>query len=88
MTKEEIKNATTKEALTIGLLCHWVVARNTWRVIDKFAHRFPWICIGVTIATSLLVSLVCVANAKAECDKLNIEILNIQEKTGITNFNK
>ena len=62
--------------LRLGL----VIVRNTCSSINGFVHRFPWVCIIITIATAIVVSFVQIGKARAERDKINKSMIQVQMK--------
>ena len=86
--KEEINNATTKEAFVLAVRYSWVFVRNVWRAINKFAHKFPWICVGITVTVCFVVCFVGISNARAERDRCNVELVRLQQRLGVINNSK
>lgn len=68
-----VANATTKEALVYSFLYAGVFFRNTWRAVNKFAHRFPWMLVGLVFFACTITSYVCIGRARAERDHYNKE---------------
>lgn len=62
--------------LRLGL----VIVRNTCRFINGFVHRFPWVCIIVTIVIAIVISFVQIGKARAERDKINKSMVQVQMK--------
>ena len=62
--------------LRLGL----VIVRNMCRSINGFVHRFPWVCIIVTIVIAIVVSFVQIGKARAERDKINKSMIQVQMK--------
>lgn len=73
-------NATTLEALKYSLLYAWVFLRNIGQCINRFVHRFPWVCIIAIIALSTIVCFVQIGNARAERDYYNHKNVKLTEK--------
>ena len=81
MTQEErIENATTKQAVVFIGIYSWVIVRNLGRAINKAVHKLPWLFIVVTIAISLIVSIVFIAKARAERDSYNQKLVHATQQ--------
>jgi len=75
-----VGDATTKEAFIYILRYNIVIARNTWRAIDKMVHRFPWVCIAIVIVASFIVSFVFISKARAERDSYNHKLVHVSQQ--------
>jgi len=73
-------HVTTMEAFKYILKFNIIIAVNAWRGINKFVHRFPWLCIMLTIAISFLVCFVQISNARAERDSYNKKNIQLSQK--------
>lgn len=75
-----VGDATTSEAFVYIFRYTIVIIRNTWLVIDKLVHRFPWVCMMVTIISAFVISLVFIGKARAERDSYNKQNVQLTEK--------
>lgn len=73
-------NATTREAGLYALKYGWAFARGACRDINRFAHRLPWVLVGIILAASLLASFVCISEARKERDIACRKQLLLQEQ--------
>ena len=73
-------HVSTADALKYILKFNIIIARNSWRFIDGLVHRFPWVCIGVVVAASVLISLVQIGRARAERDSYNQKNIHLTQK--------
>lgn len=63
-----VENATTKEAGVYALRYGWAFAKGACRDINCFVHNFPWLCIGAVAMLSVVVSFICISDARCERD--------------------
>lgn len=81
MSNIVFKGHITSPDAMIGILrLELVIVRNTCRSINGFVHRFPWVCIIVTIVIAIVVSFVQIGKARAERDKINKSMVQVQMK--------
>ena len=77
---ESTSTMTTKDAFIQIVKCTGVILRNTWRSIDKAAHKYPWVfIIGVFMASSII-SVVCIGKARAERDYSSKKLISVQQR--------
>lgn len=67
-TIDFVDNATTKEAAVYTVRYAYVFFRNIWRGTNSFAHRLPWVLVGLVTLVSAMISLAYVSSARAERD--------------------
>lgn len=58
----------------------WIIVKNTWRAIDKFAHNWPWVIIVATIMAATVLSVYEIGQARAERDKASKTAYDLQRK--------
>lgn len=58
----------------------WAFVKGVCREVNEFAHRLPWVCIGVVLIAATSVSYVCIAEARAERDKANKAQMELQQQ--------
>lgn len=75
-----VEDVTTKEAGIYALKYGYVFFRNIWRSLNEFVHSSPWLCVGVVIIASVVISCYHVASARAERDMACQKQLELQEK--------
>lgn len=46
-----------------------IIARNTWRAVDRFVHGWPWVAIIATAIIATVISFYGIGQARAERDK-------------------
>ena len=81
MSKLEIKgHVTTWEAIKYIFTFLIIIARNIFHGINNFVHRFPWLCILITIIVAFIVSFVNISKARAERDCYNKKNVQLTEK--------
>lgn len=71
---------TSPDAMLGILRLTLVIVRNTCRSINGLVHRFPWLCIIVTILAAVIISLVQIGKARAERDKVSKSMVQVQMK--------
>lgn len=69
-----VDDATTKEAGIYAVRYGWAFVKGVCREVNDFVHRLPWVCIGVVLIVATSVSYVCIAEARAERDKAQMEL--------------
>lgn len=75
-----VDNATTREAGIYAVRYGWAFVKGVCREVNEFAHRLPWVCIGVVLIAATSVSYVCIAEARAERDKASKAQVKLQER--------
>ncbi len=73
-------DATTLEALKLTFVYAFVFLRNIAKAINRFAHRFPWVCIVLVMVLCGLYSYIEIGKARAERDRYNKESAQLQMK--------
>lgn len=77
---ESTSTMTTKDAFVQIIKCTGVILRNTWRSINKAAHKYPWVfIIGVLMASSII-SIICIGKARAERDYSSKKLISVQQR--------
>jgi len=71
---------TSKDAFIQIGKCIWVILVNTWKSINKFAHKYPWVFIVAIMLTSVIISVVSIGQARAERDYSNKKMVEMQMK--------
>lgn len=79
-TIDFVDNATTKEAAVYAARYSYVFYRNIWRGINKFAHNYPWACIGIVVAVAVVINMVKLSDARAERDSAQKKQAQLQEQ--------
>lgn len=77
---ESTSTMTTKDAFVQIIKCTGVILRNTWKSIDKAAHKYPWIFIVGIIIISTIISVVCIGKARAERDYSSKKLVSVQQR--------
>lgn len=77
---ESTSTMTTKDAFVQIIKCTGVILRNTWRSIDKAAHKYPWIFIVGIIIISSITSVICIGKARAERDYSSKKLISVQQR--------
>lgn len=75
-----VENATTKEAGKYAVKYGWAFARGVCKDINTFAHQLPWVCVGLVAVVAVVISIVCVADARLERDRANKAMLKLQQQ--------
>lgn len=73
-------HVTTMDAFKYILKFNIIIGRNAWRAVDGLVHRFPWVCIILTIVIATLVSLVQIGKARSERDSYNQKNIHLTQK--------
>lgn len=73
-------NVTSAEAARLVCRYLWVIAKNTWRAIDAFAHNWPWVLITAILTASLSLSVYHIGDARAERDKASRQVYELQKQ--------
>lgn len=73
-------NATTLEALKLTFVYAFIFLLNIAKAINRFAHRFPWVCIILVMVLCGLYSFIEIGKARAERDSYNKENAQLQMK--------
>lgn len=73
-------DATTLEALKLTFVYAFVFLRNIAKAINRFAHRFPWVCIVIVMVFCTLYSFIEIGKARAERDSYNKKSAQLQMK--------
>lgn len=68
------------DALKYILKFNIIICRNTWRGVNKFVHRFPWICIMAAVFVSTIVSFAQIGKARAERDSYDKKNVQLERK--------
>lgn len=76
--KETLKDATTKQAIVLIGWYQWCIVRNIGKAIDKIVHRYPWVCMIITIVIAFIISFVFISKARAERDSYNRTLVHTQ----------
>ena len=64
-----VDNATTKEAGVYAVRYGWAFTKGVCRDIDRVVHEVPWLCMGIVIMLSVVVSFMCISKAHADRDR-------------------
>ena len=81
MCKIEIQgHVTTIDALKYIFKFNIIILRNAFTGINRFVHRFPWICIALVIFVSFIVCFIQISKARAERDSYNKKNIQLIEK--------
>ncbi len=75
-----VDNTSTREAIIYTLRFQWHILKNITKVINKFAHHFPWVLVLVVLAVSTIVSFVKIGQARAERDSIDHKMVTIQRQ--------
>lgn len=75
-----VENATTMEAGKYAVKYGWAFARGVCKDINTFAHKLPWVCVGLVAVVVVVISIVCVADARLERDRANKAMLKLQQQ--------
>ena len=75
-----IDNTSTMEAISYTLRLQWHIIKNTIKVINKIAHRFPWVLIILVLAISTTVSLINIGKARAERDYYDHKLVKVEQQ--------
>lgn len=78
-TIDFVDNATTKEAAVYTVRYAYVFFRNIWRGTNNFAHRLPWVLVGLVLLVSVMVSMICVSSARIERDNSRKKQYQLQQ---------
>lgn len=76
--KETFKDATTKQAIVLIGWYQWCIVRNIGKAIDKIVHRYPWVCMIITIVIAFIISFVFISKARAERDSYNKKMVHTE----------
>lgn len=71
---------TTKDAFIQIIKCTGVILRNTWRSIDKAAHKYPWVFIITILVASTIISIINIGKARAERDYSSKKLISVQQR--------
>ena len=71
---------TTKDAFKQIIKCTCVILVNTWHSINKAVYKYPWVFIIAITFISAIVSIVNIGKARAERDKSNKTMVEMQQK--------
>lgn len=71
---------TTKDAFKQIIKCTCVILVNTWHSINKAVYKYPWVFIIAITFISTIVSIVNIGKARAERDKSNKTMVEMQQK--------
>lgn len=71
---------TTKDAFKQIIKCTCVILVNTWYSINKAVYKYPWVFIIAITFISAIVSIVNIGKARAERDKSNKTMVEMQQK--------
>lgn len=71
---------TTKDAFKQIIKCTYVILVNTWHSINKAVYKYPWVFIIAIAFISAIVSIVNIGKARAERDKSNKTMVEMQQK--------
>lgn len=70
----------TKDAFKQIIKCICVILVNTWHSINKAVYKYPWVFIIAITFISAIVSIVNIGKARAERDKSNKTMVEMQQK--------
>lgn len=80
MEQKNIKEATTKQAFVMLMLCHWCITKNIARSINGAVYKTPWIFICTIIVFSFVMCFVQIGKARIERDKYNQTVVELQQQ--------
>lgn len=75
-----VDNTSTIEAIIYTFRLQWHIIKNTIKVVNKIAHRFPWVLIILVLAISTTVSLVNIGKARAERDYYDHKLVKVEQQ--------
>lgn len=71
---------TTKDAFKQIIKCICVIIVNTWKSINKAVYKYPWVFIIAITFISTIISIVNIGKARAERDKSDKTMVEMQQK--------
>jgi hypothetical protein len=75
-----VNNTSTREAIIYTLRFQWHIIKNITKVINMFAHSFPWVLVLMVLAVSMIVSFVKIGQARAERDSIDHKMVTMQRQ--------
>lgn len=75
---EILKEATTKQAVLLIGWYHLCIAKNFCKMVNKAVHKYPWVCMIITIVIAFIVSFVFISKARAERDSYNKKMVHTE----------
>ena len=78
--KDMESTLTTKDAFKQIIKCICVIIVNTWKSINKAVYKYPWVFIIAIAFISTIISIVNIGKARAERDKSNKTMVEMQQK--------
>lgn len=70
----------TSEAFLTILRCICIIAVNSWKSLNKAAHKYPWIFIVSIGIIATILSCINIGNARSERDKANATMIKMQQR--------
>lgn len=79
-TIDFVDNATTKEAGVYAARYAFAFGRGVCKDTNNFAHKWPWLCMGIIAVAMTVVSFILVGSARAERDAAAKRMAHMQEQ--------
>ena len=73
-------NMTTRQAFVCSIRYTAAFFRCAYRDINVFAHRLPWVCVGMTALAAMAVGFVVIGSARAERDRASKKQAALQQQ--------